>query len=299
MNTDIKKSRTQKAAAIAVIIGIAWLPAQATLLIYEGFNYTIPSNLQYSGTGEIVNNSEDGAISLTNVTSVERSANWMTGNMISVGAQSLSYTDANSNTLVTSGGQGTLFNARGARYYTNSIAATGGTVYGSYLWQTPTLNVDNEWRGHFEVRNAAAGLDVRIGLGLDGNHDDTNLQVRYGGTNHTTSVALAAATTYYVLYKAEYNGTGQMTNFDLWLNPDSLTSEAVSGAADLTYSGAIGFGGFGGFSINKDNLAGGFNPIYDEIRVGTTWDSISPIPEPGTLALVALGVLALFRRRRN
>jgi len=43
-----------------------------------------------------------------------------------------------------------------------------------------------------------------------------------------------------------------------------------------------------------------FNPIYDEIRFGTTMESVMPIPEPGTLVLVgiALGSLLLFRRRR-
>jgi hypothetical protein len=119
------------------------VPAQAALLVYEGFDYTTPSNHQYSGTGEIINNDTDGAISLTNVNSVTRSANWMTGNMVGITAGSLSYTDANTNSVSTTGGKGTLFNARGIQYNTTAIAATGGTVYGSFLWQTPDLNVND------------------------------------------------------------------------------------------------------------------------------------------------------------
>jgi hypothetical protein len=83
------------------------------------------------------------------------------------------------------------------------------------------------------------------------------------------------------------------------VNPDDLSSEANSGGADLSYSGTIGFGGFGGFAIVKDNLSGGFHSTYDEIRVSTSWEATA-IPEPGTLALVgvALATLLLFRRRR-
>lgn len=100
--------------------------ATATLLVYEGFNYTLPSNIEYSGTGEIVQNSVDGAISLDNVNSVIRTANWMGGNMVGVQSGSLSYTDGQGNSVVTSGGHGTLFNARGIRYETDAYAATGG-----------------------------------------------------------------------------------------------------------------------------------------------------------------------------
>lgn len=284
--------------AAAVILGLTAPLATATLLIYEGFDYTTPSNLRYSGTGEIIDNDEDGAINLTNVNSVIRTADWMSGNMVGVTAGSLSYTDSNGVSVQTSGGKGTLFNARGIRYNTNTYAATGGTIYGSYLWQTPNLNDTDEWRGFFEIRNPS-GLNARIGLGLNNDFTDTNLQVRYGGTTNTTTLGLDQATTYFIVFKAEYNASGQMTSLNLWLNPGDLTSEAGSGAATLSYTGNIGGGGFAGFAIQKDNLPGGHNPTFDEIRIGTTWDAVA-IPEPGTLLLVgiALGSLAIFRRRR-
>jgi hypothetical protein len=293
------KSILIPAVAVASLLCSQSIHAQA--LVYEGFDYTLGSSLQYSGTGEIVDNSVDGAITLPNVTSVTRTANWMSSAMAGIGAQTLTYTDANSNVLVTSGGQATLSNARGVRYNTTPFASTGGTIYTSYLWQTPNLNVDDEWRGHFDIYNGFNGLDARIGLGVNGTFTDTNLQVRYGATTNTTSFALAEATTYMMVLKLNYNGTGQMTSLDIWINPDDLASEVTSGAADFSYIGTVGGNGFGGFAFQKDNLPGGENPTFDEIRVGTDWDSVSVVPEPSAYALL-VGMLALsagiIRRRR-
>jgi len=39
--------------------------------------------------------------------------------------------------------------------------------------------------------------------------------------------------------------------------------------------------------------------FVDEIRIGTTFGDVTPIPEPATMSLLALGGLALLRRRRN
>jgi hypothetical protein len=39
--------------------------------------------------------------------------------------------------------------------------------------------------------------------------------------------------------------------------------------------------------------------FVDDIRIGTTFGDVTPIPEPATMSLLALGGLALLRRRRN
>jgi hypothetical protein len=62
------------------------------------------------------------------------------------------------------------------------------------------------------------------------------------------------------------------------------------------------------WTANKPNLdqsqfdvlnVSGTKMFVDEIRVGTTFSDVTPIPEPVTMSLLALGGLALLRRRRN
>jgi hypothetical protein len=57
---------------------------------------------------------------------------------------------------------------------------------------------------------------------------------------------------------------------------------------------------FPGGMILGDSGSGSVTGTYDELRWGTSLDSITVIPEPGTLALVGLSLLALvlFRRRK-
>jgi len=83
------------------------------------------------------------------------------------------------------------------------------------------------------------------------------------------------------------------------LNPDLSMGEptftSLSSSFDLTGTD------WTGFHLNSD---GGV--INDEFFVGTTWADVAPVPEPGSLALLALGSLALmgiragsFRSRRR
>jgi len=39
--------------------------------------------------------------------------------------------------------------------------------------------------------------------------------------------------------------------------------------------------------------------FVDEIRIGTTFSDVAPVPEPGTLALLGSGGLLLLLRRRR
>ena len=91
----------------------------------------------------------------------------------------------------------------------------------------------------------------------------------------------------------------------LWINP-LLSSEAANPTPLLQT--LVGFNGIfpGNTGIDRLSLIGNpENPgstFFDEFRVGNSWDSVTPIPEPGTTVLLC-GILVLglvaFRRYRQ
>jgi hypothetical protein len=86
----------------------------------------------------------------------------------------------------------------------------------------------------------------------------------------------------------------------MYLDPDvaSLgTGTAPTGGLTTTYSTALNF------DFNQIVL-GNFSQVssvafFDEIRIGTTWAAVSPVPEPAGLLLAGAAGLAAVRRVRR
>ncbi len=86
---------------------------------------------------------------------------------------------------------------------------------------------------------------------------------------------------------------------DVWLNP-LLNNEGSLGAGDISIT----------VDANNDGSATQINRLgylhqkwespnlMDEIRMGESYADVTPIPEPATMVLLALGGLAVVRRRR-
>lgn len=86
---------------------------------------------------------------------------------------------------------------------------------------------------------------------------------------------------------------GQAT---VWLDP------ALGGATPT--GGLIGTGAYTPFTFDTVRLGSfsGWTGSFDELRVGTTWADVSPVPEPSSLSMVvaasAWGAMRLVRRRK-
>jgi hypothetical protein len=87
---------------------------------------------------------------------------------------------------------------------------------------------------------------------------------------------------------------------DLWVNPD-VSSLGSSNAPPPTLQGA---------GLNRTDLpyvgtfvlqsAGFYYGTLDELRIGSSWQDVTPIPEPGTFAFsLACTAVFLFRTKRN
>jgi hypothetical protein len=124
-------------------------------------------------------------------------------------------------------------------------------------------------------------------------------------TTQTTNIVQAGNrsnnTTYFVVGRFDLNGMN--STFHLWVtsNPTSLTLggpdlNLATANASLTNLDAATVR-FRNFNIFANT--GGSNSKIDEIRFGTSFADVSPIPEPSTYALLAAGLGALVWLRRR
>ncbi len=111
----------------------------------------------------------------------------------------------------------------------------------------------------------------------------------WGIGNEATTAGTPADSEAYILVKMEFGAANNNDTFSMWSNPDLSTGESGLGTANATSSV---------FDVKFDEIRLGTAStlLVDELRLGTTF--ADAVPEPSSLSLVALGGLALLRRRR-
>lgn len=149
---------------------------------------------------------------------------------------------------------------------------------------------------------AVGGFTGAGGDGLQVGYDDTagdglpDLVLRMGGANRTLAADTASSANQYVLVQLLVNESGNDT-VNVWADPASLTGSIP---ADLTFTDTNVSDSLTPFTQSKYESPGQSGPVFwDEIRLGTTFEAVTEIPEPTTLALLGItGGLALLRRSR-
>ncbi len=247
--------------------------ASAQIVFTESFDYTVGTELSAANAAWAQTNS---------------------GDTISIANGSLSVSG-----LVTSTGNHVSFDGGGIDYQRAFTAISSGTVWYSFAFQV-TAFPETSNQGYFAGLGAnSTNFASTIWTKKDGNGfnlgvaNDTNV-----ASLQFVSGTLSLNTTYFVV--ANFNIDDDTTS--MWFDPSSATFGEVS-APSATISGLSRTArtSLDRFFIRQDNATNTPFILMDEIRVGTTWASVTPVPEPATyaaiLGIVVLG-LAIVRRRK-
>jgi hypothetical protein len=277
---------------VFLLFGLA--PARAAL-IYEPFGYTVGSDL----AGQSPNGGTDtwaatgtGGAGGTDPIIVASGSLTVPGLALS-GGNSIAYGGAGLTDRISIGGaqsSGTLYYSFAFRVDdVTGLSASGGfmagfnTTTGTQATQPTTVGA--------RLLTRASGSGYQIGI-------ERNSGTAANFIFDTTE--RSAGTTIFVVGSYTFNAGAGNDECRLWINPSILdfgaaaapppTLTAPSAGTDLASIASFLF---------RQGSAAAVPPsvVADELRVDTTWAGVTPVPEPGASALIALAGAILARRR--
>lgn len=246
--------------------------AMATTLVYE------PYPLGTSPTGYVAGQSHlqspNGSVQATDGTWAGSTTGTSTSYFVS--STGLQYAN-----LAVQGGSITssAWNTHNARAFSETDRAS--EVYYSFLINVSSFKGSSIFLG---LANGSTYSTIS-GLRLDTVDSSTGkLSVYSNGVVSAVNTTISTNTTYLIVGKWAPGATSDTTT--LWINPVVGEEEPIVSSLSFTAGKASGvarwYSYIGGTSTTYTSFA------FDEFRVGTTWEDVTPIPEPATTAFVYL-----------
>lgn len=176
-----------------------------------------------------------------------------------------------------------------------SNAKIGGTGVDSPIYFSVLARKEESANGFagFQVYN-----DGQEGFGVGqvtGGNADSLKWLQQGGNAPIGEdpIPWTAGQTELFVFKMDFDPTDP-TSATVWVNPDITLAEGAQDSAISSFiPNAVPDEGF-----NTLRMRGNQTWSFDEIRIGTTWESVTPIPEPGSTLLSFAAVLG-FALKRN
>jgi len=198
-----------------------------------------------------------------------------------------SYTDANSAVLPVAGGKATLPGGDAGNFrLTSNSPDTVGTLYVSFLGQM-TANPIGGYAG-LSLFQGTAPAGEFLFFGKPTNETNWGFDLKGGVVNTEVGTTPASALSLLV-YRVDF---GSPTTVRLFVNPTLGTEPAVASAT----------GSRTNFTWDTIRIQSGNGAVgsFDEIRIGTDYASVAPVPEPGSFVVIlsACGALGWVRPRK-
>lgn len=300
-------------------LSLAAFQVRADLTFYDGFNYTSGNFL--APRTDTTGTPDPGLLN------TEYSVNWryagaggVLNNVPTISSAGLTYEG-----LRPGVGNSALYDMTqigSTRIQVTPSAFNSGLVYWSGLVRvnnigTLTTGPNGMLLGGFNNAAGAGTLPTVVGAGLRIRQDTSDPAVYHIGTGMNSGTAAgnvqfdnvtpyAAGQTVFVVGAYEIIAGANNDKAYMWINPDvnsfgaglapapTLTSAPGGTVAD---SSAVILS----FSLRNVNTVGNPGVEFDELRVGTTWADVTPVPEPTTGGLLGLGILCFigWLRARN
>lgn len=242
-------------------------------LLYEPFSYT-------SSTTSGLSAQSAGAWSIIN-----------TGDSILVDNASLSYTG-----LSASAGNKVKFDGSGTDYYRQFTSQLSGSVYASFILNVSALGGLTTTGGYFtgfiqDASTTSFGGTVWTRLSTTAGKYNVGISTRSNSAVTWLATDLNPGTPYFIVRAYDMiTGTGNDVA-RIWLN-----TSAIGGAepvADATSVAGTDLASVARVFLRQDNTTNTPFIEIDEIRVGTTWASVTPsgaaVPSLSASALTAFG----------
>lgn len=295
--------------------------SQASLLLYEGFNYGVADGTTINGVGSTASGTQE---------------NWAVNNTIAGGGSASSvfktsglsfgsnFTTTSGALLMTTSYNGGQNNASAATVKLN--VSTTGTLWGSYLVNFTSIGLASNGSFLAGIGSSATPADasaVNFKSAMISNAAPTDRKLANGydpASTASTNFQFLTGTTYLFISKYTNVGTAlsagttgvgttwalTLAQYETWLaggategTLNANSSIRVSDAA--VTSGTFSFDQGGYLTLRADapdNNGSQLVATVDELRFGTALGDVYVVPEP-SVALLGLGSgLLAFRRRR-
>lgn len=201
-----------------------------------------------------------------------------------------------SGTLLTTPGSLRTTSGRAGHLLASSLRAPSSSIYMSFLIQSQSAS------GYHALELHDGGFDDgnnrRLQLAAGESAINENNFVLRVDNDDNLAIDLGPRNTAVNLFVLRMD-FGSEDTITVWRNPADFESESGS-----TANGSI----TGAFTMDFDRISygnfGGGAAYFDEIRVGTNWESVLPfaervIPEPSTVVLFWVGLWGLLRLQRH